>query len=1644
MNEARRALLIGVGQAPATADELEPLSEAAEADLRLMSTALHASGYEVESLHNAGLSLIRSSIYEMARDTPAGGTLLLYFTGHGLRVNRTDYLVPADAVPPSDGNWREPYLSSLLPANIGPLLKDCPAATVVWLIDACRTDTASDGAIFGASVDYGPPKGGFAVLTGCSAGERCGYTADGSFFTRGLADALGPLTPSRTVQAVFDTALARTREAALRHGLIQRPRIRYGTDYSEAGTKESEICSGRPLLESWLEAARSTSLWDRVPASDQAHVPGFQDALAVFVEQCARTVHLAQQRLPHPDPWVDDAFLVRLLSDRLPLLLSEDTSLSAIEVVALVAAPFLHEVAWAERLSQAAETDPYTLERRAQARAHRRHYEQIVEQHGRIARKLTDCQARDRVEDAASVAMWLVHRWIADRFQTDDEVVPDEPAEALAKRLGVTDDRVHELSELLRVAASGLSREEPYDEPNGWASRKVLLSGGHQRLRIRPLAALLRLAATLAVDVRTLPDVVAEHLAVSDPVLPQQIVAMARGLSWHREGNALHLDAPCPHQAVHAALTELAHEADQLTARTWELAGRLREPEVEMLAAVPSRITDRDLRPLRVGSHAAYEVPLLRFHLAQTEVRDLLMGEQLYGGEPQLALRELYQNAMDACRYRAMRWEFLRRTGTRPAGWTGRIVFAQGEDERGRYVECRDNGVGMSAEQLKQTFTRAGSRFERSTAFRKEQSRWLRHDPALRLYPNSRFGIGVFSYFMLADEMTIVTRQVSAEGIPAEQALRVDIPSSGSLFRIQRHDGSDDGLAEGGTRVRLYLREGATSRPLSCVSVLRQLVRMSEFALEAREATGHGHVWEPGALQPLPGVDPVDCLEAVPGALWWVVGDGALLCDGIVTDKKPFGYVVNLTGPHAGKLSVSRKELQEFDAEWIERLWRRGAKELAAWPGLSLHWLGQLDEKSNGAARVLDREWRGKGVLAAGWEEEDVDLDQVGWFHLDRGVTHQRLGTVQRAWDPWRARVLRVAHRNDSMAMPSSLVGHPVAAAGDAAVVTSALSSWCQVVDFAARHGMTVEELLRRCRALRIVHPTYAPLRDSGGPLDLVPDAVDGAVANLLHGELEEVPAGDGSDHWGALILASDRLSMPLGDLVRQLRKFAPLLPSPLPNVPPEYEHHVCTQDDLEGMFIRSSDNRSTVWKLANDPLDIRRLSGRTHLPQSEVLRKLTAFSWLGWTVPSPHEVSAWATLPDQTYEVVRLFTTRLPDGVRMLHWAATVDFADTLDTNLRDAEERLARDAERLGLRYERRYAHDPTAGALMPSIDAAILSRRLMELERTLEQGVDTESLAVSCLGYSSEIDMLLAADDLAQAGVSIPENLSVVSEWAKLPLRARYVLSGKEATLDEEDFPTGSITAAMLLSSAALLNETLGEVWALAAQYAERYGLAMPALPESLADFRPTDPVCAAVIGRPSLNGGYYGPATWHRLTPLRLATHARQLAVEPATAYERLLPLRSLDALIPELPGRSLTALRSRIPDAYDLLALHSSHRVTEENAPYVPLDLVSIAGRLGEPIPRTVDRIAPYLPLCPVATVLPDVVPDVVPLWQDLTLLTQFFDGLLPAVQGRVTSRHIRRAAEATGESEAWITQRLRLYAEMFELAVDEGECDADE
>jgi len=103
--------------------------------------------------------------------------------------------------------------------------------------------------------------------------------------------------------------------------------------------------------------------------------------------------------------------------------------------------------------------------------------------------------------------------------------------------------------------------------------------------------------------------------------------------------------------------------------------------------------------------------------------------------------------------------------------------------------------AGMS---LKGCFTHAGRRFADKPEFLEEKARWKKY--GVTFYPNSQFGVGMLSYFMLADELEVDTYRLDPEGRPGE-LLRATISGSGSRFRVM----SQGQGRESGTRVRLYL-----------------------------------------------------------------------------------------------------------------------------------------------------------------------------------------------------------------------------------------------------------------------------------------------------------------------------------------------------------------------------------------------------------------------------------------------------------------------------------------------------------------------------------------------------------------------------------------------------------------------------------------------------------------------------------------------------------------------------------------------------------------------------------------------------------------------------------------------------------------------
>lgn len=175
-------------------------------------------------------------------------------------------------------------------------------------------------------------------------------------------------------------------------------------------------------------------------------------------------------------------------------------------------------------------------------------------------------------------------------------------------------------------------------------------------------------------------------------------------------------------------------------------------------------------------------------------------------------------------------------------------------DEDGReYLECVDDGIGMGEAELRGLFSHAGARFAEQPDFLLEQAQWERVEPPVRLHPNSRFGIGVLSYFMLADEIRVTSCRMGLDGVPGP-LVEAHVLGPNHLFRIVE---KPERGSLPGTRVRLYLRE--RRRSWSGLDALAGVLSIAEFRTTV-EHGGRRKAWEPGVFQPLVGR---------PVVTWW-------------------------------------------------------------------------------------------------------------------------------------------------------------------------------------------------------------------------------------------------------------------------------------------------------------------------------------------------------------------------------------------------------------------------------------------------------------------------------------------------------------------------------------------------------------------------------------------------------------------------------------------------------------------------------------------------------------------------------------------------------------------------------------------------------
>jgi len=354
---------------------------------------------------------------------------------------------------------------------------------------------------------------------------------------------------------------------------------------------------------------------------------------------------------------------------------------------------------------------------------------------------------------------------------------------------------------------------------------------------------------------------------------------------------------------------------------TWALLGEVygRVPVLNSLGLTLRRIKS-NLDDVEAFSRTVSFVPVAAsFTSAGGELLKLLVGP-LYNDDPNIAIRELMQNAVDAV---VELRDYLSVGGRRPDRGVDPdvIIDLRTSEDGGGSLTVEDRGIGMTADTIVNYFLRAGASFRGSDYWREHHTA----DGQPRISRSGRFGIGALAAFLAGDRIHVTTRHVSS---PTGIAFSAGIDDRLiDLEQISR---------DVGTTVRVELRPEAEKRfhesPHSnwdwyCLSdpVVKRLHNGDALSQRVR--------WPPVHAQSGPSWKRV----AVPGYadIQYSIGSGEpmIVCNGIAISRLSPTLELGIRRPHISvfdgevslPLDLRRSQTVEplpFAAELLESLLR--------------------------------------------------------------------------------------------------------------------------------------------------------------------------------------------------------------------------------------------------------------------------------------------------------------------------------------------------------------------------------------------------------------------------------------------------------------------------------------------------------------------------------------------------------------------------------------------------------------------------------------------------------------------------------------------------------------------------------------------------
>jgi len=308
------------------------------------------------------------------------------------------------------------------------------------------------------------------------------------------------------------------------------------------------------------------------------------------------------------------------------------------------------------------------------------------------------------------------------------------------------------------------------------------------------VAVILRLADILDFDAKRTPSMLFSHLFVRHPISIKEWNKHRSIESWAISEEKIQFHAKCEHPAIEASIHDFCDVIDGELSACNNIISSIndydRNQGKEHLMYIPFKVDRTKIETKKaISGKPLYIYQKAQFNLSKNQVIDLLMGTKLYG-DPEVALRELLQNSIDACLLRSAMeksWDNL---------YEPEIHIRYYTESDCDILEIIDNGTGMDQYIIDTYYSKVGSSFYKSPDFFD-----LKSQSQANFTPTSRFGIGILSCFMVADTLVVDTRKVYGPHNSSEP-INLTIEGQDSIFWIKPGQRQTPG-----TSTKLFLRK---------------------------------------------------------------------------------------------------------------------------------------------------------------------------------------------------------------------------------------------------------------------------------------------------------------------------------------------------------------------------------------------------------------------------------------------------------------------------------------------------------------------------------------------------------------------------------------------------------------------------------------------------------------------------------------------------------------------------------------------------------------------------------------------------------------------------------------------------------------------